>query len=237
MPNTSYKYNLITINNQKVKSFCTRCSNITNHSIIANYEEIYHDSEYCFESCTNFQIIQCNGCEEIRFRKLYSNSEELEMYTDSSGKYDYRAIEKEEIYPERQPKRKPINMEELHLIPIKCRKVYIETNFALKHELCLLGAVGLRALSEAICIDQIQNRGFSLSNYDNLFKKINFLKNEGVLSQGSKDILHTIRTIGNDSIHQIEMQNIDLLNLAFKVLEDLLRSLYIYPKEFQEFTK
>lgn len=221
-------YSLYTDVNQKIKTFCSRCNNITNHSIKVDYKENYHDDN--FDACTNFQIIKCDGCDDIRFRKLSSNSEEYEHNIDGDIVY----LEKEEIYPERSTKRKPIDMDDLYLIPNKCRKIYKETNFSLEHKFNLLGAVGLRILTEAICLDQIRKKGIKASENDSLFKKIDLLAEEGILSQDSKDILHAIRTIGNESAHQIEQQPIELLTLAFNILEDLLKTLYIYPKEFKK---
>ena len=223
-----FNYSLNTDINQKIKTFCSRCNNTTNHSIKIDYEETYNSDDY--GSCTNFQIIKCDGCDHISFRKLFSNSEEFEY--NIHGEIVY--LEREEIYPERTTKHKPIDMDDLHLIPNKCREIYKETNFSLEHKFNLLGAVGLRILTEAICLDQIRKKGINASESDNLFKKIDLLAEEGILSQDSKDILHAIRTIGNESAHQIEPQPIELLTLAFNILEDLLKTLYIYPKEFKK---
>ena len=223
-----FNYSLNTDINQKIKTFCSRCNNTTNHSIKIDYEETYNSDDY--GSCTNFQIIKCDGCDYISFRKLFSNSEEFEYNIDG----EIVNLEREEIYPERTTKHKPIDMDDLHLIPNKCREIYKETNFSLEHKFNLLGAVGLRILTEAICLDQIIKKEIKASENDSLFNKIDLLAEEGILSQDSKDILHAIRTIGNESAHQIEQQPIELLTLAFNILEDLLKTLYIYPKEFKK---
>lgn len=160
-----FNYSLNTDINQKIKTFCSRCNNTTNHSIKIDYEETYNSDDY--GSCTNFQIIKCDECDDISFRKLSSNSEEYEHNIDGDIVY----LEKEEIYPERSTKRKPIDMDDLYLIPNKCRKIYKETNFSLEHKFNLLGAVGLRILTEAICLDQIRKKGTKASENDSLFKK------------------------------------------------------------------
>lgn len=213
---------------KRIKSFCHQCNRQTNQTIRANYEEHYSDEDhgFSFGAHFDFQIIQCDGCNTISFRQISSNSEDLEEYSNAYGEPDSKYAERENLYPQKK-RSKTINPEFYHYIPRKCREIYQETDEALSNNLEILAAAGLRALVEAICKDLIKNEDKSTRT---LNKKIDFLVAKGHLLKVQSEILHSIRSMGNDSLHEIDKQNISQLNLAMEVLENLLNTLYILPQ-------
>ncbi|NCN59199.1 DUF4145 domain-containing protein [Candidatus Microgenomates bacterium] len=57
-----------------------------------------------------------------------------------------------------------------------------------------------------------------------------------MITPNSAKLLNLIREIGNLSAHEIKKHHKDDLSLCLDIVEGVLRSLYIYPKE-AEFTK
>ena len=89
---------------------------------------------------------------------------------------------------------------------------------------------------EAICNDLIATEVMP-NDIRNLKDKIDFLVEKGYLQEVSKNILHRIRTIGNESAHECEEQKMDEILLAIEVIEILIKILYIHPKRFNKISK
>lgn len=82
---------------EKIKVLCQLCKNFTTHQILKSVTErgVTHLNNYPEESYhweTDFEIIECLGCETISFRLLNSNSEDY----DNDG-----PAQNENLYPER----------------------------------------------------------------------------------------------------------------------------------------
>ena len=54
-----------------------------------------------------------------------------------------------------------------------------------------------------------------------------------ILTPVGADALHKLRTLGNKAAHEVEPHSIEQLNIAINVVEDLLRHVYILPKQVQ----
>jgi hypothetical protein len=218
-----------------IKVHCQQCGRKTLHTIQASYEEHYCEiSQYfSFNGQTNYQIIQCNGCEFVSFREIYWNSEDYEEYIDDDGALSGKPTIMEKFYPNLISGSR-FQSHELSYLPDACRAIYLETEFALVNQQLLLAAIGLRALIEAICEHEEMLKNIQFTSKEKLFNKIDKMLEKGLLPQGAREILHSIRTMGNDSVHKVEKQNIEQLKLAFSVLETLLRTLYVHTGQFND---
>lgn len=85
-----------------------------------------------------------------------------------------------------------------------------------------LAAAGLRAVAEAICIEQGCVTG-------SLKQKIDALVTNGTLSRRDADYLHQHRFLGNEAVHQLSAPPEDEFGIALKILEHLLETIYIVP--------
>lgn len=245
MPETT-EYQINNNIGNKLRIVCSSCDCTTNHTVQTNFSKYYSllpkEGEH-IDSYTDYQIIQCDGCDEISFRRIYTNSEALVPVSDNFGNVNIEAWEDIALFPPRFQGRKPLSTIDLFPVPHLLREIYAETHTALINNQLLLMAVGLRALTEGICDQQIKTeeeksaqpilvkyRGTEKNLVEaNLYTKIEWLVQQGLLAQASHDILHTVRTMGNDSVHDIEKQDIEQLKLALEVLESLMKTLYIFP--------
>jgi hypothetical protein len=201
--------------NQDIDVTCGVCKRTTKHLILRDIyltgrEETGQEEYYYWND--DYQIIQCKGCETVSFRKTHTNSEDLDSQGDSSVHID--------IYPNPQEGRNPL--QDTHLLPSNLFRIYKETLCSLNSGLAVLTGIGIRAIVETVCKDK-------QANGTDLFHKINDLVNQGVLTRDGADILHKLRTLGNDAAHEVKPHDKVQLGLALDVIDHLLLGVYILP--------
>jgi hypothetical protein len=194
---------------QKVDVSCGTCKRSTKHLILCSVELTGREtkmSNEVFRWINQYQIIQCQGCETISFRKTHTNSEDFDDYID--------------VYPNPEEGRKSIADD--HLLPSNLQRIYTETLKALNAGHFVLTGIGIRAIVETICKDK-------QANGKDLLIKINDLVTHGVLTKDGADILHKLRTLGNEAAHEVKPHDTVQLGLAFDVIDHLLQGVYILP--------
>jgi hypothetical protein len=112
------------------------------------------------------------------------------------------------------------DLEEVYLLPSSIQKIYNESVNALKAKCNILAGAGFRAVIEAICQDKNILGG-------NLEQKINNLQKDGLITKNECSRLHSIRFLGNDSIHEMIEPNDGQLEAVLKITEHLLNNIYI----------
>src|SRR5690606_7418850 len=130
-----------------IKAFCRNCKGVRNHEVLHSKRITGDVDNYIFWA-ESYQIIECLGCENLSFRKVYGDSEMVDY--DDHGNQVYE--EEVNIFPKYLSKGKEI--EHKIFLPKKIRTIYEETVIALENKLFLLAAAGLRACIEAICINK-----------------------------------------------------------------------------------
>lgn len=202
------------------KDYCPNCQQITNHKCLFNVSEgSDHDSDFHWEE--NYETIQCLGCENIQFRNRYYN-EHMYTYTDEGDEVPYSVSK---YFPKTLTNHSLVK--NIYHLPNKLRIVYIETIEALKNNCYLLAGVGLRAIIEAICLDQ------SISGR-NLEVKINNLVRNKLITEKDGKRLHSIRFLGNDSVHEMDVPKEEKLRVALEIAEHLFKNLYLIDIEISQ---
>ncbi len=198
---------------------CSECDGRTNHKVLAsaNTSEIV-DRRYDTEYYENYEIVQCQGCKTISFRKAWRDSQDLSC--DEVG--DIYDIWYDELYPGRVAGRRILRLSSQ--LPPQIVSIYIETHAALCNKLPILTGVGVRALIDVVCKDK-STQGATLE------QKIDSLETMGVLTKDGADILHSLRIMGNEAAHEVKPHSEEELNIAFDVVEHLLEGVYLLPKK------
>lgn len=228
---TTIEYHLNKTQNVEVALPCQKCSGKTAHKalVTVDVQGSEGDPRYSFDWSDDHQIVQCLGCKSLSFRIASTNSENY--YPISADEYEYGVSEK--LYPPRLEGRKGLGNDTVHL-PTKVRPIYDETLTALAVQAPILAAIGLRALVEAVCQEK-KAKG------SDLFKKIDSLVEQRVLTPAGATILHKIRALGNAAAHEAKPHNDRQLSLAMDIVEHMLKDVYILPKqaetEFESETK
>jgi hypothetical protein len=208
-----------------IKVSCRSCQNKTWHMVLSCYElsdvDVDGDVMHWWAS-TKYQVIKCNGCDDLSFRSEYEDMGS--NHFDHEANIEVRETE-EFVYPNRVVGRKLI--EGLHFLPPRVKEVYIETHAATCGGQKILAGIGIRALVETICKDHETIDG-------SLQRRIDDLVSKGKLTKQGSEILHKIRTLGNEAAHEVKPHEERDLSLAMDVVENLLMGLYIFSVKFRE---
>lgn len=223
------------------KVLCSQCKNITNHKVISSVrlsgsDDSEYFDDYVFSWNSDYQIIQCQGCEEISFRQADTNSEEY----DAEG-----SIVTELIFPKRG--KNSWNLKAFLNIPYDLRRLYRETIDCYNNENLTLCGAGVRGIVEGICNKndikdgevEFTNKNGNLvkKRFDNLQGKINGLYEKGKLTKDSAKILHEHRYLGNSSIHDLAIPTKEELGLALEIIEHVFDTIYEIPEKGDQLTK
>ena len=206
---------------------CLKCKRATKHKVLASSEEEFAcmGTDDNFYAYTDYQIVQCQGCETVSFRVFSENSEDIDFSYEEDGNTVGSPVQAVTLYPSRNEGRGVIKDD--YLLPPKIQRIYKETINAFNNQQPVLGGMGIRALVESICKDK-QAKG------KDLFHKINDLVVIKVLTSDGATILHQIRTLGNDAAHEVKPHKFEQLSLAMDVCEHLLQGVYILPEHAKE---
>lgn len=199
---------------QKGKFYCSVCGRITHHDVLFEKktgagpnDDFWWHEEY--------RVVQCCGCDHISFN-LESVDESMVRYNEIEGS--------EELYPEytsypvAEGKIQPIEF--TWNFPNTIYSIYRETLTALNEKCYFLAGAGFRMIIEAICKDkQIK--------FKNLEAQINGLRRQGIISEADRNRLHSIRFVGNDSVHVTKSPTKEDLNLLLEIINGILFNLYV----------
>lgn len=200
---------------------CTYCRGEPKHSVLASIdlhgeEEVGRD--FSFEWNDIFQIIRCDGCQTVTFRKLHTDSEDFNPVEPGSGELEHTVTE--ELYPSRATGRNL--MKDTDLLPVNLQRIYKETIQALNSAQPVLTGIGIRAIVETVCKDK-QAAG------KRLVEQIDGLVTKGALTKEGAEILHKLRVLGNEAAHEVTPHDNVQLDLAIDVIEHLLTGTYVLP--------
>lgn len=222
MSQLSRSFSLSQCDDKKHRIICKECCRETLHSIISSFSERGREDcgggDFVDWSCDN-QTIQCLGCEAVSFRTVSTCSEEVEY--DHDGPYYPESIK---YYPGRAEGLKSIDS---YLLPHSIQQIYKETILSIENEQYVLAGIGIRAIVETICKD-LEASG------QNLYNKIDSLREKSIVTPEGAGILHKLRVLGNDAAHEVKAHNSRQLELAMQIIKHMLDGTYIIPARVQQ---
>lgn len=217
-----------------VRVLCSSCKNTTKHKILKSIKEQGTepwDSTHDFHWDTDFEIIQCLGCETVSFRTYSINSE----HDDHEG----RSIPTIRIYPQRS--KETLAVKNYMNVPFNLQRIHRETIECYNYGNLTLCGAGVRALVEGICKENgITGGNVNFTRDDgstgtvrktNLQGKINGLHENGKLTAQNAEILHEHRFLGNEAVHELSTPSKVDLKLAIEIVENVFDTLYEIPNK------
>uniref|UniRef100_UPI00404A5F8F DUF4145 domain-containing protein n=1 Tax=Flavobacterium sp. TaxID=239 RepID=UPI00404A5F8F len=199
------------------KYFCRNCKGPRNHEELFKLKTRGDEGYGSFQWIEDYSIIKCLGCETVSFLKMYGDTTMIESNIDGTPDYFYENI----IYPSYLEKSNEISHK--RYLPLTIRTIYSETITALKADLPILTAGGLRAIIEALC-NHLKIRN------ENLEERIDLLHKKGHLTLSESQRLHSIRFLGNDALHEMEKPKKEHLYILLDIVNHLLTNLFINDK-------
>lgn len=210
-----------------MKLFCNRCRRDTNHTVIQSHSQTYwHDDDPDISvdyAKHTWEIIQCAGCELVSFREILSTSEEWEPT--------------ETRYPEAD--KDQLVVKSFRQASYNINRIYRESIRSFNIGNYILCTAGLRAVIEAICakanvksglVEKKEGEKTYKKKKKNLEGKIEGLHQKGILLKKHAEILHALRFIGNDAVHELSTPPIDDLKEAIEIVERTIENLYELPE-------
>ena len=198
-----------------MKKHCENCKGERNHKEL--FEKKIRGDDYGLVWIEKYLVIECLGCDNISFLKIYGDMTMVEY--DHEGNREY--VFEENLYPYFLEKGEEIKYQN-HL-PVAIKTIYVETISAFKANSYILTAGGLRAIIEAIC-------NHLKIKKENLEKRINTLHVKGHLTLSESKRLHSIRFLGNDALHEITKPKKEHLYILLEIVNHLLANLFINDK-------
>lgn len=204
-----------------MKLQCKVCKIITNHELIKEHKESWDNEE--FWGSDTWQIVRCKGCEDVSFRHLTMFSEDR----DEHGNLE----EKVNVYPIRG--KDLLSAKDFYSLSPTIRVIYKETIEAFNIQSWTLCAIGVRAIIEGICIEEKIESGTvtnpkSGKTYisKNLDGKIAGLKEKGLLAVKHADLLHELRFLGNEAVHELVQPSTTELKFAIEIIDHTIENVY-----------
>ena len=201
---------------QIVKMPCIQCGGgPRNHDVVREYEQKWsqEDEEAAGEQGgVEYQICVCRGCDTVRFREVSWSTFDVDDWGNPETTV--------RVFPEAMASERAAI--EVDGFPDKVGRIYIETVRALNAGALILAGGGLRAIVEAICIDQNVGGG-------NLQKRIDDLVAKGLLAGPQAELLHEERYIGNAALHEISPPAKADIEDGLQIVEGLLNTIYTLP--------
>ena len=200
----------------KVKCYCPKCKQHTHHLVMAEHLYKGDDDDYFWRQ--TYRMVKCYGCEHVSFD--VETTEESNVYYDRDGVEEMYSVHTS--YPDSEGQLSPI--ETSWEFPSEVLRIYRETVKAINVGCYTLAAAGFRAVIESICLDK-------KINGKNLEVKINNMKRAGIITLADRDRFHSVRFLGNDSVHEIKTPERRTLLVVLEIIEGILKTLYVYEEK------
>jgi hypothetical protein len=184
------------------------------HTVLMDYHELhtetpynpYDTDDYPTEFKSDHQIIKCSGCDTISFRNdnWFSGCQD----TVEDGTW-------EELYP--SPTERTVK--KFEQMPEVLTKIYGEVVSSYNSKNVILCATGIRAILEGVCNEN------SIGD-NNLAQKIDALCTNGNVLQKHKEVLHKLRLLGNEAVHQLGEPTQKEIEVALDIMEHIIEDIY-----------
>lgn len=198
------------------KVMCKVCQQETWHSILNQIENKWDDDKQGMWEIITFYTLQCLGCDNVCLLISTLFSEDIDPRT---------GIPEPQIAIHPSPYKSARDViSKLSHVPRDVQSIYEEAIKAFNSGMMILAAIGIRTTIEAIAIEQkIIVRGIE--------SKINKMTDQKIITSDGAKLLLLVKDIGNLATHEIKKHHRDDLALCIDIIEDVIRSLYILPKE------
>ncbi|MGG0847889.1 DUF4145 domain-containing protein [Peribacillus simplex] len=199
---------------QVLENYCSSCLQSTKHEILEVHEEKSRGEYICDEY---YGVVRCNGCYKVSFRYEFHDLESAEWHNEESN-----VPITVDVYPKSIKGHR--RLKDAFYIPNLVLDAYNDAVTALSSGAKISAGLGFRAVIEAISIGQ----GLTGATLD---QRIDELKDKGLISKASAQMLHGIRFLGNDAAHRITIPSDKQLLITLEIIEQTLSTLYILPTE------
>ncbi|MFW6062200.1 MAG: DUF4145 domain-containing protein [Planctomycetota bacterium] len=201
---------------------CGECEARTLHKVLSLVRRGEgSDAEYDDVAWTDYMVVACQGCESVSFCKDVTSP----MESDTTPFGYEQPVHYVTQYPKVRKSRGGLTG--THLLPDAVHRIYRETVQAVTNDLPVLAAAGIRAIVETVC-NEVGAKG------PNLQARIDRLQELGTVTAAGADVLHKLRFMGNEAVHEVSPPTEEGLRAALDVVDYLLQGVYVIPKKAEQ---
>lgn len=197
---------------------CSECGPNKRHEVLTEVRAHWSDERGLVDLWVDHQIVQCPACQRISYCEISRFSEDWDHDPDTGEAFIPPTIKQ---YPGEDPIPEPFDGSDQ--IPQLVLRAYEETRIAFLRGLPVLCGLGLRTVIEAVALDRKINGG-------SLYDRIQKMFGTGLITKADSEYLHSLRFIGNSAAHEITPHGEGELKSALKIVEHLLRGIYVLPQ-------
>lgn len=201
--------------NKRKKLHCSMCKRSTIHNLEALCRGDWHDPENQNSGDETYSIFRCGACDQVCYETSSCDSYDIDI-DDNGEPYSHRYYYQ---YPAPVSSHFNFNTEST---PYELNEILDEMLYALAGQKMRLATIGLRLAVEFIVNDKECQGG-------TLVQKINDLRNQNLVDDDQKDLLHRIRKKGNDGAHKAKGMSLKEMIAGMSIIEGLLEKLYNGP--------
>jgi hypothetical protein len=208
---------------QTVRVICANCGHqYRNHRVLYEKVDRFCDGPHEPETRREYhRFVECMGCDTAKY---VISTLDLQNYDEyEGGPYESNFIVHPDA-PGAAVRRAAVINNDDRLVPVPVWKMYRETIDALNGNIRTLAGGGLRAVVEAICLDEKIADG-------NLQKKIDELAKQGFLTTTQAELLHEERYLGNAALHELDTPSAEDIEDGLGIVEGLINTIYILPSK------
>ncbi|WP_366162646.1 DUF4145 domain-containing protein [Bacillus infantis] len=232
------------LKNLDKKVYCSNCKGRRNHKILMTFKEV-SEPIVDFNWFCDYHVVMCLGCDTKAFVKQYGDefSFEYNMFGEREfiDEFTVYPEEPKELTPEQawlvRHKRQPKKFEHA---PENISSLYNQIIESFNNRHMILAISGLRTLLEGICSHLGIKKGFiyddkrnKILNKEgqpvrskNLGARINELVDQGHIIFAQALVLHKVKDIGNNAIHDIEVPKLGTIKDIISIVEDVMNSIF-----------
>lgn len=195
------------------KAHCNACGGERNHSVLHSEKTSWDAKEDGICGADLYEMLRCNGCENITFRRTSWSSEDPEAT--------------ERYFPPSIFRQKPRWINELWRLPSSERFVHellMEVYSALQNSQPRLAAMGIRSLLEQIMIAKVGDQRTFKANLAEFEAK-------GFVSPIQRQRLDTILETGHATIHRAFKPSEEDLVTLMDITESIVEIVYVHESK------
>ncbi len=184
---------------------CNKCGHKTKHIIVATRRQDGsepYDREYSISWTTIYDMLECQGCEEITVCRRFYFSE----WNRGDVQINY--------YPPRIARRLPLWKDDL---PDEIVSLLEEVYAALQANSRSLAMMGARALIDMVILQKVGDVG-------SFPQKLTALEKAGFLSDKNREVLEAALDMGNAAAHRGHRPNSKHVRSVMDIVENLLQA-------------
>lgn len=227
---------IVSNTSRTVHIHCNECHHHTNHTVSSEFNEreivpeVVDGRTIEFWIDHYFQILKCGSCNEYTFKTWQIWSEDEPDAPPSNRR----------TYPKRgKPTIK--KSDSFHNVPLHITGIYKEVYDTFINKNKLLCAGGIRAILEALCINNQIKEGTAPAEGTNPEKKTSSLKGriyglfeKGLITRSHADILVHNQYLGDKALHECEKPSSEELEIAIQIIAHTLSSVYELNQKGEE---